>query len=218
MSGGYSDSESWRVYIVTFEDGFQYVGSTKFTLEDRLRRHLWKYSGGNAEIKRRIANEPYHAEVLHDNLSQGMAFNLEYAEIAKLKKPINIHGTNGKTPDFGNAPCEHTVKTSRGRKRRFRKRKVFPPRQGNYTCSKCRIKQPWTNFNRDRTRFNGLHSRCRKCDQKIKREHNKRVNHPVVPGKHECIECKQERPHTEFWRNRRLLNGLMSRCKDCTKA
>ena len=34
---------------------------------------------------------------------------------------------------------------------------------GTYTCSLCRDRLPHTDFYKDRTRFNGLHSRCKDC-------------------------------------------------------
>ena len=52
-----------------------------------------------------------------------------------------------------------------------KKKKHYPIRPGTYRCSCCKVWKPHTDFHSDRTRFNGLHSRCRECNNKKSREY-----------------------------------------------
>ena len=178
--------KTYKVYKITFEDGFAYVGITKYSVPDRIRRHLQRPV--NTEVSRRLRKEvPYVYTVLFDDIKDySEAYRLESQEIFKLEKPINISGANPeKRQQFGNPMALDNIL------RRFRtrtQRNVYPPRKGRYACSICRVRKAHTEFNRDRTRFNGLDSRCRDCTVLRGKAHreNKGLRDPKNP-----LVCQQ---------------------------
>ena len=151
--------DSYIVYKITFEDGFAYVGYTQYTIKDRIRRHL--NNPDNAELKRRLKESAYHTEILYEDIpTQDLAYRIERDEILKLQKPINISGVS---PDAEIRHFGGELSDRHKQKRRYRKGNVLPPREGDFTCSICREKKPHTAFYKDRSRFNGLNSRCKIC-------------------------------------------------------
>ena len=154
-----TDANSYKVYQITFDDGFAYVGITRFSIEDRIRRH--KSRPINAELQWRLQRFSYKYGVLLDNLTLQEAYRAESRFIKTLEKPINIFGVApDKKVHFNRAITAISAKTSVGRKRR---RHVDPPREGYYYCSACRQLLPHTAYNIEVQRFNGLHSRCKPC-------------------------------------------------------
>ena len=152
----------YRVYKISFEDGYAYVGQTQFPVEDRIRRHI--NNPDNTELSRRLTTEAYITETLYDNIPTfDIATQIEADEIFALEKPINISGVNpdAKVKHFG-----HKITKRNARKKPKRQRQI-EPRPGTYRCSKCRIRKPHTEFNKDSSRFNGLHSRCKSCKQEL---------------------------------------------------
>ena len=149
----------YSVYKISFEDGYAYVGQTKYPLEDRIRRHI--NNPDNTELSRRLTSEAYVAEVLYDNIPTfEIANQIESDEIFALEKPINISGVNpdAKVKHFGHKMTKRNARNKPNRQRNIE------PRPGTYRCSICHVQKRHTEFNRDRSRFNGLCSRCRKCD------------------------------------------------------
>ena len=152
----------YSIYKISFEDGFAYVGHTKYSVDDRIRRHL--NNPDNAELARRLESEAYIAEILYDNIpTYDIATKIESDEIFALEKPINISGVN---PDATFKHFGHKITRNNARKKPKRKRKISP-RPGEYTCSMCRKLLNWTKFPKDSSRFNGLHSRCRECRKEV---------------------------------------------------
>lgn len=159
----YLTTENWKVYKIRFEDGFEYVGITKYSVPDRIRRHV--QAPINAELSRRIiAEQPYLYTVLHDEIKDvSEAHRLESQEIRELEKPINISGVDPeKAVHFGHPQTPENIRR-RLRHTSKRTRDVYPPRKGRYMCSICRVKKEHTEFQQDRSRFNGLNSRCKSC-------------------------------------------------------
>lgn len=164
----------YSIYKIEFQDGFAYVGMTKYPLQDRIRRHIG--SPDNAELKRRLETDPYTAEVMYTGIPTAeIAYQIEDAEIKQLLKPINISGVSPDAVkrDFGHA--QNDTRPTHIKKRK--KRNVFPPREGNYRCSICRVFKPHTEFPLDRSRFNGLNSRCKPC-YRIRRGY---IPEPITP-------------------------------------
>lgn len=152
----------YRVYKISFEDGCAYVGQTQYPVEDRIRRHINRPD--NQELSHRLITEAYVAEVLYENIPTfEVASQIESDEIFALEKPINISGVNpdAKVKHFGNK-----ISKSNARRKPKRQRQM-EPRAGEYRCSKCGTRKPHTEFYKDRTRFNGLHSRCKSCNQEL---------------------------------------------------
>lgn len=117
----------YSVYKITFEDGFAYVGMTKFPIEDRIRRHI--VQPDNAELCCRLTKGyPYTTEILYESIpKEHIAYDIEGTEIRKLEKPINLSRLTPKQkatqPDFkqpATRPETHTQK----------KKKNFSPREG----------------------------------------------------------------------------------------
>ena len=52
----------------------------------------------------------------------------------------------------------------------------------------------------------------------LPRKTDAKISTDPVPGKYRCRSCKTIKAHTEFWRNRRLTNGLTRKCRDCCNA
>lgn len=155
----------YSIYKITFEDDFEYVGITIHSVEDRIRRHI--QNPDNAELSDRLQHMDYKTCILHANVLADTVYALERKEIEKLEKPINIKHASVFI-DWGR---EITMRNRRPSK----KRNVYPPREGEYVCSKCRVKKQHWDFGRDRCRFNGLNSRCKICERKrsYERRHQK---------------------------------------------
>lgn len=168
-------NENWNVYKISFEDGFEYVGITRYPVPDRIRRHIQRPV--NAELSRRLTQRfPYVYRLLFTEIEDVTeAHRLESQEIRKLEKPINISGVDPeKAVHFGHPQTPENLKRRLYRVSK-RKRDVYPPRKGRYVCSICRVKKAHTEFQNDRSRFNGLNSRCRLCNNaRGKRERRQR--------------------------------------------
>lgn len=155
----------YNVYKISFEDGYAYVGQTKYPVEDRIRRHL--NNPDNVELSRRLESEAYVAEVLYENIPTfEIATQIESDEIYALEKPINISRVN---PDAQIKNFGHKITKRNGRKKPNRQRQIVP-RPGEYKCSRCQVIKPHTEFQKDRTRFNGLHSRCKVCIKELRQQ------------------------------------------------
>ena len=201
----------WNVYRVSFQDGFQYVGITKHSdIAERIRRHIVRPV--NSELSRRLKSQPCDIEIVHRNVEPERVYALERQEIAALEKPINIYGTNGRTPDFKQPVSKETIH-SRNRNRRYRKRNVVPPRKGKFRCSRCRTIKQWTEFHRDRSRFNGLNSRCKDCTREVDRERRRYAQ--TQPGDYDCRTCRKVLPHTAFRTSVYTKTGVVRTCMAC---
>ena len=154
------------IYKISFVDGFEYVGMTRYTVEDRIRRHI--QAPDNAELSDRLSKMDYSTFILHTDVPASRVYSLEREEIARLTHPINIKGASVYI-DWGREISPRNIS-------RKRKRNVFPPREGEYVCSRCRIKKQHLEFGRDRSRFNGLNSRCKVCERKRHKERRKKKN------------------------------------------
>lgn len=162
----------WKVYKITFEsDGYAYVGITNQPIPDRIDAHI--RTPVNAELSTRLRKGlAYTYETLHEVTVEGAdgdgirhVYALERQEIAKLEKPINIHGISAEAQRNAKFWGHEQTDDNKARKKRKRtKRDVHPPREGIYQCSICREAKPHTEFYAYRQRFNGLSSRCKKCD------------------------------------------------------
>lgn len=172
-------TKKWLVYKITFRcDGCAYVGITNQPIPDRIDAHIRKPV--NAELSTRLRKGlEYDYEVLHEVVVEGVdgagircLYALERKEIEKLEKPININGISAEAKRnqkfYGH---EQTADNVARKKRKPTKRNVHPPREGVYKCSICRELKPHTEYYAYRQRFNGLSSRCKKCDNFRRSKH-----------------------------------------------
>lgn len=89
-------SRRWTVYRFDFENGQQYVGITQRSAGAREAEHVSgdkRLRGGSARISKLVAaGVMYDLKILAVDLTEGEAYELERAEIAKLEKPLNVKG------------------------------------------------------------------------------------------------------------------------------
>ena len=166
------------VYRLRFADGAVYIGRTRMTLAKRLERHLSKPANTRA-YRRLRAGMRVDIDVLRRRLDAQEAHEAEIEELGRAENLLNVFmpGRNGgpgeRIPEAKRMPvtafdlaAAMSDETRKKKSKPWSERKVYrvsPPRPGVYRCSKCQRWLDWRRFSRDRSRFNGLDSRCRSC-------------------------------------------------------
>ena len=89
------------------------------------------------------------------------------------------------------------------------------------TCTNCNQNNPLTDYNKDKTKSDGLQYNCKSC-QSIKRKYyqdnyiqinaNKTYNENDVKT---CSKCKEIKSITDFSKNKTKSDGLQNICKLC---
>lgn len=155
----------WKVYKLSFRNGREYVGITCRSIEERLKRHKRLSDAANRELYDLLQQEKPKITIIHPAIhSQHLAYQYEAMEIKFLKSPINLTHVPKWSIEYKD--LEPTPQTQRPRNYKYRdrkERKIDTPREGEYKCSKCGQVKDWTEFYKDRCRFNGLNSRCKVC-------------------------------------------------------
>ncbi|WUN04179.1 endonuclease VII domain-containing protein [Streptomyces virginiae] len=86
-------------------------------------------------------------------------------------------------------------------------------------CSRCGEEKPHREFASKRANLDGLQRHCRACGDESHRKRERtmgRLSRPSAPEGHKfCLGCGEERPHSEWHRNRSASDGLATRCKAC---
>ena len=150
---------SCTIYRIGFADGRAYVGVTSKEVAVRIRQHGQLHAAVNMELYRRLSTgQPYELTILAADVPVGKAYARELAFIHAEANPLNR--LTRLAPEARTLPLPPSNARRRYRCRRTRNKSVRP---GMYTCSLCRDRLPHTDFYKDRTRFNGLHSRCKDC-------------------------------------------------------
>ena len=102
----------------------------------------------------------------------------------------------------------------------------FLPEDGEKECAECGMIKPYNQFYRVKHKADGYHSRCRACHRKsynyVYNGHKKRPgpHRPteIIPeGYKRCLTCREVKPHSAFMRNIKNKDGVVARCKDCSK-
>lgn len=97
-------------------------------------------------------------------------------------------------------------------------------------CSKCGVKQPSSNFNRNMSSIDGLSCNCKQC-KKVYRQKNRDVlleksrayNKKVAESEkikvdgRICSQCNTYKPSCEFWKSKHTRDGLYPICIECKK-
>ena len=89
------------------------------------------------------------------------------------------------------------------------------------TCSKCKQSKQITEYNKDRTNSNGLHSCCKLCESVAKthyRNNIRQMNANRIFTENDVrtfSTCKQQKLYTEFNKSIYQKSGLDSYCKNC---
>ena len=162
------------IYKIHFSDGTTYVGQTRQTLEKRIAGHM-QTSGMTSRVRLRLINPDitHEVEVLSRHRLQERADIAEQRAIKRQSNGINTWLGPGMGRLFWQAAPRTEVdeKTDvKPRRKRLPKYDRFTPRAGEYRCSICGVKKPHTEFHRDRSRFNGLHSRCGECKKELQKK------------------------------------------------
>lgn len=189
-----------NIYRLTFQNGKEYVGQTKGSVRARISGH--KTDPSNNELSNLLQKEEPIYVILSSHTTKHRADEAEKKAIRALIMPINrMHVANLKpsgNPPFGGEKMFV-------RRHDYAKRNKTPTNKATI-CSQCKKKKPATAFYPDRSRHNGLCSRCIKCDS-IKKQ---RTDKPAV-----CSWCKVKQPAREFHSDSSRPNGLCSRCRSC---
>ena len=86
------------------------------------------------------------------------------------------------------------------------------------TCSKCLINQNIDLFNKDKTKKDGYHGTCRKCEKIIKQEYKLRKEEEFVPiNEKKCISYEEVKNIINFSRHMYSKDGYVHNCLDCAK-
>lgn len=89
-------------------------------------------------------------------------------------------------------------------------------------CSRCRLTKPADQFRADRKSHDGVGRWCKACHQAYYTERRQVFQHAMAEAQASaiflsCFTCRQEKPLTEFHRNRASKTGWMGECKACSK-
>ena len=79
-------------------------------------------------------------------------------------------------------------------------------------CTKCRLLQDYSCFNRQKRNSDGFTSWCKKCIRKQEASHNYLPQYNVVK---KCQKCGEEKVGNDFYKDKTNPDGLENRCKQC---
>lgn len=88
-------------------------------------------------------------------------------------------------------------------------------------CRVCKEEKSISDFNFNKSKANGVAGECKECKRSIDREYrsnkrkinsNKEVDYS---GTIICCSCKEEKPKTQFNKNKNTVTGLTYECKIC---
>ena len=164
----------FKVYRLTFMSGKQYVGLTKKRVSERVQEHSRLSEACNKQLCELLQGEEPKIEILGSYTSRFIAYSVEQNYIANVleQNRINICVKNAeRRKNYG---IEHGTRANI-RHAASRRRRVRDVREGSYICSKCRVMKDHTQYYKDRTRFNGLHSRCKECSNAEKKNYTTNI-------------------------------------------
>ncbi|KAK9818620.1 hypothetical protein WJX74_003086 [Apatococcus lobatus] len=104
--------------------------------------------------------------------------------------------------------------------RRKKKPRIENPTVSEKPCRRCGLMKPQSNFYRNKTNADGLYNNCKACfteDAQLRRERLAPLEERTVSHK-TCKRCNEDKPSSEFYRNRLMADGLYSHCKSCYSA
>lgn len=85
-------------------------------------------------------------------------------------------------------------------------------------CTKCGVEKPLTEFGKNKNSKDGMQNWCKKCKREYKYNKNSRkMRLKPKDGFKICCICKEEKPTSEFNKNKYHTDGLRSNCKECEK-
>jgi hypothetical protein len=96
-------------------------------------------------------------------------------------------------------------------------------------CTTCKETKPISEYYPNIRAVDGVQARCKRCSLDANRSHTQAANArraAIVAERRaamlqaqekRCRRCQQMKPFSEFWRNKKGIAGLDSRCKACQK-
>ena len=88
-------------------------------------------------------------------------------------------------------------------------------------CTKCNQIKPLREYNKDKSKTDGLRYSCKQCQSIAKkqyRDNNRQINSNKIYNENDvktCSKCKKQKLYTEFHKYVTKSLGLESYCKDC---
>ena len=165
----------YKVYQIKFSNDLIYIGRTKNSLQDRLIQHLNCNVNPNMAYCFSQKDLTYKIEELISFDTEQESKDFEKRLILKLHKQdhesiLNLFagGTRLEPNIKFNTRYSGYVPKTFFKKKKYNKE---PQRGKTFRCSKCKVYKPGTEFFSDRSRFNGLHSRCKECALKVNRKY-----------------------------------------------
>lgn len=216
-----------KVYKIEFENKAFYLGRTLGSLEDRLRTHEKNPCNPNLHYMM-LEGYSYEIKELDRFLEQKDAMRFEkliilksHADLELRPYLLNIYAGGTKLiPSL-----DHRDKIDWLQKPMFRvkpRKVVIVDPTASYRCSRCHVRKNSSEFYKDRTRFNGLHSRCKKCAHELQRERRKvrkkkfeTIGDARYKGTKKCSRCKEYREKKLFHINNNTFDGLNYTCMIC---
>ena len=200
------EATSWQVYKLDFTNGDEYVGITSKSMMERLTQH--ERNPVNQRVKRNLTTPGvnYTATTISRHRSKDAALRRERREIQRLTQPINYTGLSPEQ--------RAEVKSRVEPVRRVVKPQRIPPQSAK--CYKCGKRKHRSDFYHDKTRVQGIASRCIACTR-VARSAPRRYAATATSEAREytCRHCKIKKPAFEYNRDASRSSGLESQCRIC---
>ena len=79
-------------------------------------------------------------------------------------------------------------------------------------CTSCKIFLPLEKFYKDKTKFDGVGTKCKQCFLKVKEESSK---NKIIISEYKCKQCDTLKSIDNFGRNAKSVTGYKYTCKEC---
>jgi len=79
-------------------------------------------------------------------------------------------------------------------------------------CTSCKILLPLEKFYKDKTKFDGVGTKCKQCFLKVKEESSK---NKIIISEYKCKQCDTLKSIDNFGRNAKSVTGYKYTCKEC---
>jgi len=87
-------------------------------------------------------------------------------------------------------------------------------------CTKCLNSKIYSDFSKDKTKKDGLHTTCKKCEKESKKLYKeskmKKIKDDKIQEK-ECVKCKTIQSISEFTLHLYTKDGYCGNCKSCSR-
>lgn len=205
----------FQVYTIEFSDGSTYVGSCRRErgYKSRYREHCTNPVNKLLDHKIRDISLTHELRLRGEYNNHADAIAAERDIALSLELPINVYeptvsgiGRFLKNSDrlkrdhIPDLPHRIGAKRTRCRDRIADSTLV--------RCSKCRKRLPASKFPDDRSRFNGLHSRCYEC----RRESQVELQQDLI-DQQRCPKCRRHIP--EIYAAKQSAYGKSHLCEPC---